>query len=168
MDKSRQGSRAYKTAIVLAPLLLLIMAIAVNQFYLIPAEVDPPPGQNLQLLGYGVNGSTLTLQNTGNSNLTILNVAYDGRLLTRGVLGGTTPMFSMGGSPLMCYASTDDLVFPQGEHWNMDTEGLCTPTILPGEVATLYLGVFSPKPEQHVVVIHTQAGDFVFTLAPSQ
>ena len=49
-------------------------------------------------------------------------------------------MFAGNVSSSFCEVTTNSLIFPQAQHWNMDTGGLCSPTILPEGDATLYLG----------------------------
>lgn len=165
MDE-KTGRRAYTKAVIIVPVVLLFAAIAITQVYVMPAASDPPPNRDLQLLGYGNNGTPLTLSNAGTTQITILKVTYDGRLLTQGIIGGTGPMFAMSqnSSSTLCYAVTNDLIFPVGNHWNMDTGGLCTPSVPPNAVTTLYLGVFSKTNSSHLVVIVTQEGNYTFTV----
>ncbi len=150
---------------------MLVLSIWVAQVYVVPGQVDPP--QALQMLGSGDGhsefGAPVTLRNEGNQNLTILTVAYDGKILNQGAIGGTMPMYSTSAhtnSSSLCFTPTTTLVFPKPKNWNMDTGGLCAPTIEPGGMATLYLGVYSPTVQQHTLVIHTQGEDFVFTINP--
>lgn len=168
MSETKRNSGKYKKALLVVPLLFLFLAIAFNQNYL--AANDPPAAQDLQLVGFvnGLNyesGIPLTLSNVGNNQVTIRNVTYDGHPLTQGRIGGTFPMFApIQNDSSLCLVSTYDLVFPQSNHWDMDTGGLCTTSIPPGGVATIYLGVFSDTNSSHIVTIATQEGSYSFII----
>lgn len=159
-----------KAVCLAIPLVLLIGAIVGAQNYLAPG--DPPANQALQLLGNGTGisefGDPVTLLNSGHQNLTIQSIAFDGKVLTQGLLGGTMPLNvpAPNGGPLFCYQPSNVIVFPTMGQWNMDTGGLCTPTILAGGLTTLYIGVRFTTPENHTLVVTTQVGDYIYTLVP--
>ena len=160
-----------KGALLAVPLVLLVGSIIYAQNYLAPQ--DPPVSQSLQLLGNGTGtsqfgGDPVTLLNTGHDNLTVTSIAFDGKVLKQGLLGGTITLNVVAphNGTSWCYQASDTITTPASGTWNMDTGGLCTPTILAGQMATLYIGVIFPTPENHTLVVTTQVGDFVYTLAP--
>lgn len=152
------------------PLALLLAGIVLYQNSLVGNSVanqgpTPPDTGQLQLVGYSnTSEPSVTLTNVGDNYLVISQVIYDGNLLTLGELGGALPMMALGNESSLCLQPSDTLVFPQSNHWNMDTGGLCTATILPNAEVTLYLGVFSNTHESHQLAIETQSGNFTFTL----
>ncbi len=166
MTNKKIGAFA-KLLVVVLPLVLLLASITLSQIYF---TGDPPASQNtpqLKLVGYGncCNSSepSLTLTNLGNENLTILKVISNGEPLIQGVLGGGVPLLAVNNTSSFCEAPTNGLIFPQAQHWNMDTGGLCSATILPGEDATLYLGVLSNN-QSLIVQMVTNEGNCTFTL----
>jgi len=171
--RSRRGQSALWFAGVLAPLVVMGVAIVASTQVLTPSTLAHPPAtQTLNLLGAGTGssefGNPMTVMNDGNQNITILDIAYDGHIMKQGTLGGTVPQFAPPGqNTSKCYVPSDVVIFPKPASWNMDTGGLCTPTIMPGQLATIYLGEYSPIVESHTVVIHTGIGDFVYTLYPA-
>ena len=157
-----------KMFVVALPIVLMLVSIALYQAYFTGNPSLDPPGntQQLQLVGQYSNTTepSLTLSNVGNSQLTILQVVFDGRPLSQGVIGGAVPMFGSNNSSSFCEVSTNSLIFPQAQHWNMDTGGLCSATILPNGVATLYLGVFADTQTTNILLIFTDEGNYSFFL----
>ncbi|MCL4518917.1 MAG: hypothetical protein M1587_06940 [Thaumarchaeota archaeon] len=157
-----------KLFVVVIPIVLMLASIALYQVYFTgnPSQDPPLNTQQLQLVGGYSNTiePSLTLSDVGNSQLTILQVVFDGRPLSQGIIGGAVPMFGMDNNSSFCEVSTNSLIFPQAQHWNMDTGGLCSATILPNGVATLYLGVFSETQSSNILLIFTDKGNYSFFL----
>jgi hypothetical protein len=167
---TNRTSTLAKLLVVVVPLVLMLASITVYQIYF---SADPPANQvainqntrQLQIVGYSNSSEpSLTLTNAGNKQLTILQVAYDGKPLIQGVLGGAMPMFAVNNNSSFCEVPTNYLIFPQAQHWNMDNGGLCTATILPRADATLYLGVYSNTNSSHVLQIVTDEGNYTFAV----
>ncbi len=162
------------------PLILLFLAVALDQEYgwtnILPsgtgASAHPSKTPALQMMGYSYESGPalldITLANAGTQPVTLLNVTYDNQTLAMGQVGGSMPMFAMAPGTLMppntCNLATDVIIFPQYGQWNMDTGGLCTPTIAPQGPGSLYIGIESDSQAQHFVLIHTQQGDYIFTV----
>jgi len=158
-----------KVLVVAAPLVLLLASITLYQIYSDgnPSQDPASITQQLKLVGNSNTsefGLSLTFTNAGNKQLTILQVIYNGTLLTQGVLGGAVALFAVNNISSFCEVPTNDLIFPQTQHWNMDTGGLCSATILPGGDATLYLGVSLSTQSLHVLQAVTDEGNYTFTV----
>ncbi len=165
---NRKTRATAKLFVIALPILLMFLSMAVYQVYFTgntPADpsVDSP---QLQLVGTYSNTSepSLTLSNAGNSQLTITQVVFNGEPLSQGVIGGAVPMFGATNNSSFCEVSTNSLIFPQAQHWNLDTGGLCTATILPKGEATLYLGVFAGTQSTNILLIFTDKGNYSFFL----
>jgi len=155
--------------IALVPLLVLAIMILVTQGFFVGPwvqerkmsnEVDFCP-QTLCLVAYNYNRDVITvsatLYNAGTKPLTITNVFYDGSMLTQGFVGSPNDptIVSLPGPPV----SANDIIFPALGQWNMNTEGPTTPTILAGDIATLYLGVTTFNTgSAHILKIVVQGG----------
>lgn len=168
--------------VIVLPLVVLLTAIVISQTYItngLPgrfssigrAAIAEPDAPELQLMGYNYNRQllmlSLTLYNAGSTQLTILNLTYDGHALARGEIGGRLPQYSGGtnSSGSLCLVPTsNDLIFPQSNYWNIDTGGLCTPTIIPSGYAQLFIGVSPTSQTEHTLQVWTQQGTFNFAL----
>jgi len=168
ISKKRASAKLFVVAV---PLILMLASITLYQVYFTgntPRD-QAQNAQKLQLVGaYDNNSGTsepsLTLTNVGNIQITILQVVFDGSPMTQGVIGGVTPMFAGNVSSSFCEITMNPLIFPQARHWNMDTGGLCSPTILPEGDATLYLGITSATQTSNIVLIFTDEGNYTFFL----
>ena len=161
--------------IVIAPLIVLVLMILFAQVFLVGPwiqerktsnEVDFCP-TTLCIVQYNYNRdlvqASVTLYNAGTTPLTITDLFYDGNRLTESVVGAPNDPTIM---PLPGPAiSANDIIFPAPGQWNMNTEGPTTPTILPGGIATLYLGVstFSTG-SPHILKIVVQGGSYAFVI----
>ncbi len=180
-DNSGRRLRKLRNLVVVVPLVLLVLAVALDYNYgwtnALPdgsgASAHPSNTPALQIMGYSYESGpallVLTLSNVGARPITILNVTYDNETLATGQVGGSMPMFTPmppGESPPpnTCNLPTDVIIFPHYLQWNMDTGGLCTPTITPGGPGSLYLGISYDNQTQHFVLIHTQQQDYIFTV----
>jgi len=161
--------------LVLTPIVVLVLMIVFTQGFLLSPwlqerkmsnEVDFCP-QTLCLVNYNYNSdvqsSSVTLYNSGTMPLTIIDVYYDGNMLTEGLVGSPNDPTIM---PLPGPAiSASDIIFPAAGQWNMNTDGPTTPTILPGGIATLYLGVSTFQPgSPHILKIDVQGGSYAFII----
>ena len=161
VSDSGRGSR-YKKLVVVVPLVLLVIAVVLTQTFVIGKD----PSQQLQLLGYNYGiGLSVTLSNPGQTQFTIQQVTYDGKALVQGEIGGALPAYATNSSSTgLCNLPTNDLLFPQAGHWNMDTGGVCSATIPSGADPTFYLGVPKIANSTHTLGIDTQVGNYTFTL----
>jgi len=155
--------------IVLVPLMVLALLMLVTQGFLVGPWVQQRKMSNvvnfcpqtLCLVEYNYNRDVIsvsvTLYNAGTDPLTITNVFYDGNLLSEGFVGAPNDPTIL---PLPGPAvSANDIIFPAPNQWNMNTEGPTTPTILPGDIATLYLGVTTFNTGSvHILRILVQGG----------
>jgi len=161
--------------IVLAPLIVLALMILFTQGFIVGPwvqerkmsnEADFCP-QTLCLVEYNYNRdlvtASVTLFNAGNKSLTITEVFYDGNMLTEGFVGAPNDPTIL---PLPGAAvSANDIIFPAANQWNMNTEGPTTPTILPGGIATLYLGVGTFNTgSPHILKILVKGGSYSFVI----
>ncbi len=179
--KGRENSgRHLKNLIVVVPLVLLVVAVALDQYdgwtNALPdgsgAVAHPSNTPALQMIGYSYESGPalldITLSNVGDHAITILNVTYDNQTLAVGRLGGSMPMFAMAPGtsmpPNTCDLATDVIIFPQFGQWNMDTGGPCTATITPGGPGSLYMGISYDNQTQHFVLINTQEGDYILSV----
>ena len=166
------GRRKY---IALAPLVVLALMILFTQGFLLSPwvqerkmsnEVDFCP-QTLCVVEYNYNRdlvtASVTLYNAGTKPLTITEIFYDGNMLTKGFVGAPNDPTIM---PLPGPAiNANDIIFPAQNQWNMNTEGPTTPTILPGGIATLYLGVSTFNTgSPHILKIDVQGGSYAFVI----
>ena len=160
---------------VLTPIVVLVMMMLFTQGLLLGPwvqerkmsnEVDFCP-QTLCLVDYNYNRdqiqASVTLYNAGSKPLTITDVYYDGKRLTEGFVGAPNDPTIM---PLPGPAiSANDIIFPVPNQWNMNTDGPTTPTILPGGIATLYLGVATFNTgTPHILKIVVQGGSYAFVI----
>lgn len=161
--------------LVLAPIVVLVLMMLFTQGFLLSPwlqerkmsnESDFCP-QALCLVEYNYNRdlvqASVTLYNAGTKPLTITDVFYDGKRLTEGFVGAPNDPTIM---PLPGPAiSANDIIFAAPSQWNMNTEGPTTPTILPGGIATLYLGVSTFNPgSPHILKIVVQGGSYAFVI----
>ena len=161
--------------LVLAPIVVLALMMLFTQgFFLSPwlqerkmsNESDFCP-QTLCLVNYNYNRdliqASITLYNAGTEPLTITDVFYDGSRLTEGFVGSPNdPTIMPLPGPTI---SANDIIFPAASQWNMNTEGPTTPTILPGGIATLYLGVATFNTgSPHILKIVVQGGSYAFII----
>lgn len=159
--------------LVLTPIIVLVIMMLFTQGFLLTPwlherkmsnESDFCP-QTLCLVNYNYNRdliqASVTLYNTGTNPLTITDVFYDGNRLSQGLVGSPNDPTIM---PLSGpNTSASDIIFPAAGQWNMNTEGPTTPTILPGGLATLYLGVSTFNPgSPHILKINVQGGSYAF------
>lgn len=173
--KSNILSDKNRKYLVLAPIVVLALMMLFTQgFFLSPwlqerkmsNEADFCP-QTLCLVNYNYNRdliqASVTLYNAGPEPLTITDVFYDGNRLTEGFVGAPNDPTIM---PLPGPAiSANDIIFPAPSQWNMNTEGPTTPTILPGGIATLYLGVATFNTgSPHILKIVVQGGSYAFVI----
>jgi len=160
---------------VLTPIVVLALMMLFTQGFLLSPwlqerkmsnESDFCP-QTLCLVNYNYNRdlvqASVTLLNTGANPLTITDVFYDGNRLSQGLVGSPNDPTIM---PLSGpNTSASDIIFPASGQWNMNTEGPTTPTILPGGLATLYLGVSTFNPgSTHILKIVVQGGSYAFII----
>lgn len=173
--KSNLFSAKNRKYLALAPIIVLALMILVTQGFLLSPwvqerkmsnEADFCP-QTLCIANYNYNRdliqASITLYNAGTKPLTITDVFYDGNRLTEGFVGAPNDPTIM---PLPGPAlSANDIIFPAPNQWNMNTEGPTTPTILPGGIATLYLGVptFNPG-SPHILKIVVQGESYAFVI----
>lgn len=160
---SKPSKGRWAKLIIAVPLVVLIVAVALTQAYVI--DTDPSP--QVQLLGYHYGiGLSVTLSNPSKTQLTIQQVTYDGKALVQGQIGGVIPVYAVANSSSssLCNLPVNALVFPTAGQWNMDTGGLCTATIPGGADPTLYLGVASIPNSTHVLGIVTQIANYTFTM----
>ncbi len=173
--KSNILSDKNRKYIVLAPIVVLALMMLFTQgFFLSPwlqerkmsSEADFCP-QTLCLVNYNYNRdliqASVTLYNAGTEPLTIKDVYYDGNRLTEGFVGSPNDPTIM---PLPGPSvDSNDIIFPAVSQWNMNTEGPTTPTILPGGIATLYLGVATFNTgSPHILKIVVQGGSYAFII----
>ena len=161
--------------IVIVPLIVLVLMIMFTQVFLVGPwvqerklsnEVDFCP-TTLCIVQYNYNRdlvqASVTLYNAGSKPLTITDLFYDGNRLTEGVVGAPNDptIVSLPGPAI----SANDIIFPAPGQWNMNTEGPTTPTILPGGIATLYLGVSTFNTgSPHILKIVVQGGSYAFVI----
>ena len=160
---------------VLTPIVVLALMMLFTQGFLLSPwlqerkmsnESDFCP-QTLCLVNYNYNRdlvqASVTLLNTGANPLTITDVFYDGNRLSQGLVGSPNDPTIM---PLSGpNTSASDIIFPAPGQWNMNTEGPTTPTILPGGLATLYLGISTFTPgSPHILKIVVQGGSYAFII----
>jgi archaellum component FlaF (FlaF/FlaG flagellin family) len=172
---SKTLSDGHQKYLVLAPLVVLAIMILIAQGFIvgpwvqerkISNEVDFCP-QTLCIVAYNYNRdvftASVTLYNAGSKPLTITNVVYDGNMLTEGFVGAPNdPTIQPLPGPAV---SANDIIFPAANQWNMNTEGPTTPTILPGGIATLYLGVSTfNTASPHILKILVQGGSYSFVI----
>lgn len=178
-SKKSSGSRL-KNLVVVAPLVLLLVGVALNQNDNWTNVLGGGSGANahpsytspLQMVGYSYETGPavldISLSNVGTQPITILNVTYDNQTLAIGQLGGSMPMFAMTSGqsppPNTCNLATDVIIFPHFAQWNMDTGGLCTATITPGGPGSFFLGISMDNQTQHYVLVHAVQGDYIFTV----
>ena len=161
--------------LVLAPIVILILIVIFTQGFLVGPwvqqrkmsnEADFCP-QTLCIVNYNYNRDliqvSITLYNSGTLPLTIADVFYDGNRLTEGLVGSPNdPTIVALPGPAV---SASDIIFPAPGQWNMNTEGPTTPTILPGGIATLYLGVSTFQPgSPHILKLNVEGGSYAFIL----
>jgi hypothetical protein len=173
--KSNILSDKNRKYLVLAPIVVLVLMMLLTQGFLLSPwlqerkmsnEADFCP-QTLCLVNYNYNRdliqASVTLYNAGTEPLTITDVFYDGNRLTEGFVGSPNDPTIM---PLPGPAiSANDIIFPAPSQWNMNTEGPTTPTILPGGIATLYLGVATFNTgSPHILKIVVQGGSYAFVI----
>ena len=160
---------------VIAPIVVLALTIIISQVFLVGPwiqerkmsnVVDFCP-QTLCVVEYNYNRdlvqASVTLYNAGSRPLTITDVFYDGNKLTEGFVGAPNdPTIAPLPGPAM---SANDIIFPDPNQWNMNTEGPVTPTILAGGIATLYLGVATFNPgSPHILKIDVLGGSYSFVI----
>ena len=161
--------------LVLVPIVVLALMMLFNQGFLLSPwlqerkmsnESDFCP-QTLCLVEYNYNRDlvqvSVTLYNAGSKPLTITDVFYDGNRLTEGFVGAPNDptIMSLPGPAI----SANDIIFAAPSQWNMNTEGPTTPTILPGGIATLYLGVATFNTgSPHILKIAVQGGSYAFVI----
>jgi hypothetical protein len=161
--------------LVLAPIVVLALMMLFTQGFLLSPwlqqrkmsnEADFCP-QTLCLVEYNYNRdliqASVTLYNAGTKPLTITAVFYDGNRLTEGFVGAPNDptIMPLPGPPI----SANDIIFPAPSQWNMNTEGPTTPTILPGGIATLYLGVATFNTgSPHILKIVVQGRSHAFVI----
>ena len=173
--KSNLLSDKNRKYLVLAPIVVLALMMLFTQgLFLSPwlherkmsNEADFCP-QTLCLVNYNYNKdliqASVTLYNAGTEPLTIMDVFYDGNKLTEGFVGSPNDPTIM---PLPGPSiNSNDIIFPAASQWNMNTEGPTTPTILPGGIATLYLGVATFNTgSPHILKIVVQGGSYAFVI----
>ena len=160
---------------ILAPIVVLALMTLITQGFLLGPWVQQRKMSNivdfcpqtLCLVEYNYNRdlveASVTLYNAGAEPLTITGVFYDGIRLTEGFVGAPNDPTIM---PLPGPAvSANDIIFPAPSQWNMNTEGPTTPTILPGGIATLYLGVDTFNTgSPHILKIDVQGGSYSFVI----
>jgi len=168
-------SKKNRRFIVIAPLIVLVLMILFAQVFLVGHWVQERKMSNvvdfcpttLCIVQYNYNRdliqASVTLYNAGSQPLTITDLFYDGNRLTEGVVGAPNDPTIM---PLPGPAiSANDIIFPALGQWNMNTEGPTTPTILPGGIATLYLGVSTFNTgSPHILKIIVQGGSYAFVI----
>jgi hypothetical protein len=161
--------------VILAPIVVLILTMLFAQVSLVGPWVhqrrmsnivDFCP-QTLCVVEYNYNRdlvqASVTLYNAGTEPVTITAVFYDGNMLTKGFVGAPNDptIMPLPGPPI----SANDIIFPAPNQWNMNTEGPTTPTILPGGIATLYLGVATFNTgSPHILKIDVQGGSYSFVI----
>ena len=168
-------SNSNRKYLVLTPIVVLVLMMLITQGFLLGPwlqerkmsnESDFCP-QTLCLVNYNYNRdliqASVTLLNTGANPLTITDVFYDGNRLSQGFVGSPNDPTIM---PLSGpNTSASDIIFPPPGQWNMNTEGPTTPTILPGGLATLYLGISTFNPgSPHILKIVVQGGSYAFII----
>jgi hypothetical protein len=173
--KSNIFSARNRKYLVLTPIVVLVVMMLFTQAFVLGPwlqqrkmsnEVDFCP-QTLCLVDYNYNRdqiqASVTLYNAGSKPLTITGVFYDGKRLTEGFVGAPNDPTIM---PLPGPAiSANDIIFPVPNQWNMNTEGPTTPTILPGGIATLYLGVATFNTgSPHILKIDVQGASYAFVI----
>jgi hypothetical protein len=173
--KSNILSDKNRKYLVLAPIVVLALMMLFTQgFFLSPwlqerkmsNESDFCP-QTLCLVNYNYNRdliqASVTLYNAGTEPLTITDVFYDGNRLMEGFVGSPNdPTIMPLPGPTI---SANDIIFPAASQWNMNTEGPTTPTILPGGIATLYLGVATFNTgSPHILKVVVQGGSYAFII----
>jgi len=173
--KSNIFSAKNRRYLVLTPIVVLALMMVFTQAFLLGPwlqerkmsnEADFCP-QTLCLVDYNYNRdqiqASVTLYNAGSKPLTITDVFYDGKRLTEGFVGSPNDPTIM---PLPGPAiSANDIIFPVPNQWNMNTDGPTTPTILPGGIATLYLGVATFNTgTPHILKIVVQGGSYAFVI----
>jgi len=173
--KSTITSNKNRKYLVLTPIVILVLMMLFTQGFLLTpwlqerkmsneAEFCP---QTLCLVNYNYNrdviSASVTLYNSGTTPLTITDVFYDGNRLTEGLVGSPNdPTIMPLPGPVI---SASDIIFPATGQWNMNTDGPTTPTILPGGIATLYLGVSTFQPgSPHILKIDVQGGSYAFII----
>lgn len=180
MNSRESSGRRLKSLVVVVPIVLLLVAVALNQSDNWTNVLGAGSGANahptytspLQMVGYSYETGPavldLTLANVGTQAITILNVTYDNQTLAVGQLGGSMPMFAMTSGqsppPNTCNLATDLIIFPHFAQWNMDTGGLCTATISPGGPGSLFMGISMDNQTDHYVLIHAVGADYIFTV----
>jgi len=180
LNAGQSPRKSAKNLVAVVPLVLLLVAVALNQSDNWTnvlgagsgANAHPTYSSPLQMVGYSYETGPavldLTLSNVGSSSITILNVTYDNQTLAIGQVGGSMPMFAMGAGesppPNTCNLATDVIIFPHFGQWNMDTGGLCAATIAPGGPGSLFLGIGTDNQTSHFVLIHAVQGDYIFSV----
>jgi len=173
--KSKILSNKNRKYLVLTPIVVLAIMMLITQSFLLSPwlqerkmsnETDFCP-QTLCLVEYNYNRdliqASVTLYNAGITPLTITDVFYDGNRLSQGFVGAPNDPTIM---PLPGPAiSANDIIFPAPSQWNMNTKGPTTPTILPGGIATLYLGVATFNTgSPHILKILVEGGSYTFVI----
>jgi len=179
LKSGKNSGRRLKNLVVVVPLVLLFAVVALDQkdgwTNLLPAGTganNPSNTQALQMIGYSYESGppvlVISLSNVGAQAITIRNVTYDNQSLAVGQVGGSMPMFALAPSrslpPNTCSLTTDVIIFPHFSQWNLDTGGLCTPTVAPKGLGSLYMSISSDNQTQHFVLIDTQEGSYIFTV----
>jgi archaellum component FlaF (FlaF/FlaG flagellin family) len=172
---SAGNSSENKKNLMLIPIAVLIIAALLAQVFFVSTwvqqrrmsnEVSFCP-QTLCLVNYNYNRDrneiSVTLYNSGSDPVTITDVVYDGNPLIQGIVGPPNdPTIMPTGGPSV---SASDIIFPDFNHWNMNTQGQTTPTILPGAIATLFLGESTFNVGSiHILKITAQGQTYAFIL----
>lgn len=180
-----------KRLAIITPLVLLVILVTFTQVLIVPrwlpihktgpAAAQPRAG-DLQIMEYNYNKDlvqiSVALWNRGGAPLTITGISYDGLTLVRGTVGSPNDLIALDNTPSMPgmmlrgtsgnssgYLTSNDIIFPASDHWNMDTAGASAPTIEPNGIATLYLGVTSTTPgSTHALEIIVGAQHYLFEL----
>ncbi len=167
---------------VITPLMIVALFIALTQIQIVPLwlanhrsslESSGPDVAGLQLVGYNYNKDlaqvSVSLWNKGDSPLVITTVYYDDAKLVKGVIGSpadnTTPNMATAHSHGNSSISSNDIIFPSSNHWNMFTGGGIVPVIEPNAIVMLYLGVTAEtQSSNHSLTIVAGTEQYVFEL----
>ncbi len=167
-----------KKLAVVTPLLLLTILVAFTQSQIVPywlvnhkssLESSLPSAGGMQLLGYNFNKDlaqvSVTLWNKGSGAISVTAIYYDNVKLIEGVVGSPTDLMIPGYPATQGNSSltSNDIIFPASEHWNMLTGGNTLPVMQPNDIVTLYLGVSATvagSTHTLMVVAGTQAFEF--------
>jgi len=164
-----------KKLAIITPLVILVIMISFSQVFIITYWITdhkfPTTGTaavsgsgDLLMLGYNYNKDLATLSatfwNKGSKTMSITGVSFDGSLLIMGVVGSPTDLTHTGN-----VVTSNDIVFPAANHWNMFTGGPTTPIIEPSSISTFYLGVGTTEPGSHTLAFAVGTTNYAFEVS---